>query len=37
MSHNYVENNIYKALGIDNNFNWFLINHFSKPVNNNKD
>ena len=37
MSHHYVDNDFYKALNIDNNFNWFIINNFYKSIDSDKD
>ena len=37
MPHYYVNDDFCKAQGIDDNFDWLVINHFCEPIDNDKD
>ena len=37
MPHHYVNDDLCKAQSIDSNFNWLVMNHLCKPVDNDKD
>ena len=37
MFYYYINDNLNKTCGIDNNLNWFILNYFYEPINNNKD
>ena len=37
MPHYYINDDLNKAQGIDGNLDRFIINHFCKSINNNKD
>ena len=37
MPHYYINNDLNKVWGINNDFDWFIMNHFCEPIDNDKD
>ena len=37
MPYHYINNDLYKAWGNDNDFDWLIMNYFYEPIDNNKD